>query len=404
MRHGFVRPTLQSLQSANLFGALSEQLSTSGFFVNRRQVLKSGVSGSLLAALGLAGCGMPRLMPGASFLGASVGTPSFGASLISWSGEVNANAELWLEAVRQMHGHGLQRVALISYAFVDPNTAQVSRTSKNGLPAGPTDEVITSAMNEATSLGMDVSVRPWVEIDNVDGAGDWWRGDLSVSTRKLPTFFDSYREYVLELADIAANGSAQRFYIGSELASLSSKEKALPYWHQLIEDCRQVVEDKNCLLSYAANFNEYARVPFWKELDEIGVDAYFKLSKKARARGKGNPPNKVIRRNWLGVLDRLEEFSNRRGRQIFICEWGVVPFDGTTSEPSEQLPSKVADPDEALRAYEVVLASLMESRPLLNGIDFWHWQVDPNEDSNYRIDTNSKVADLIGAAARAIKA
>ena len=33
-------------------------------------------------------------------------------------------------------------------------------------------------------------------------------------------------------------------------------------------------------LTYAANWDEFKRVPFWKALDYIGVDAYFPLSDK----------------------------------------------------------------------------------------------------------------------------
>ena len=364
----------------------------SGQYVNRRQVLKLSVGGSLLAATGLTGCEVPRL---------SRGIPSVGASAIAWTDKANSNVGWWVEAVREMRDVGLHRVALISYAFVDPATGAVSLESKQGLPSGPSKVVIQAAMEEAAALGLEVSVRPWVEIDNGDGAGDWWRGHLVVEDKNLATFFDSYRDYVLDLAQIAARGSVARFYIGSELASLTSRRKALPYWKQLIRDCRQTLADKYCLLSYAANFDEFEDVPFWQELDEIGVDAYFKLSKRSRARGPGNPPDNVMRKRWLRALNRLEAFSKANDKSIFICEWGVVPFDTTTSEPSKESPSEREDRDEAERAYKVVLQSLQKKQPWLKGVDFWHWQVDPQEDSNYRIKAGSTVADLIGTTVRA---
>ncbi len=36
----------------------------------------------------------------------------------------------------------------------------------------------------------------------------------------------------------------------------------------------------NGQLTYAANWDEYKRIPFWEDLDFIGVDAYFPVSEE----------------------------------------------------------------------------------------------------------------------------
>jgi hypothetical protein len=41
-------------------------------------------------------------------------------------------------------------------------------------------------------------------------------------------------------------------------------------------------------LTYAANWDDFDKVPFWKELDYIGIDAYFPLSDAATTKWKSS--------------------------------------------------------------------------------------------------------------------
>ena len=49
------------------------------------------------------------------------------------------------------------------------------------------------------------------------------------------------------------------------------------YWQKIIKEIRKIYKGK---LTYAANWDEFKRVAFWKDLDFIGIDAYFPLSNK----------------------------------------------------------------------------------------------------------------------------
>jgi hypothetical protein len=46
------------------------------------------------------------------------------------------------------------------------------------------------------------------------------------------------------------------------------------YWSQLIKKIKKIYFK----LTYAANWDDFDKVPFWNELDYIGIDAYFPLS------------------------------------------------------------------------------------------------------------------------------
>jgi hypothetical protein len=45
------------------------------------------------------------------------------------------------------------------------------------------------------------------------------------------------------------------------------------YWSQLIKKIKKIYQE-----TYAANWDDFDKVPFWNELDYIGIDAYFPLS------------------------------------------------------------------------------------------------------------------------------
>jgi hypothetical protein len=45
------------------------------------------------------------------------------------------------------------------------------------------------------------------------------------------------------------------------------------YWSQLIKKIKKIYSG-----NYAANWDDFDKVPFWNELDYIGIDAYFPLS------------------------------------------------------------------------------------------------------------------------------
>ena len=325
----------------------------------------------------------------------------YGASAVAWSDAANHDPDLWRRAVQEMYSNGLRRVTLVSYAFVNSETGEVTDKSFNNLDNPPSLSVLRAGAEEAASLGMEVCVRPWVEVDNDIGAGEIWRGFLSLDGAARDQFTNSYGRYLRELAKFAKDIGAERFYIGSELGNLTSKPEYSSFWRELIDVCRQILRGQKCLIGYAANFDEYEDVTFWGDLDEIGIDAYVPLATYMQSRGSGNPSNDTAIANFQNFMQRLEVYSNRFNKPIFICEWGIVPFDTSASDPSNELPSTVVDRDEAVRMYKVVLSVLAQQGSWLTGVDFWHWSVDPHEDSNYRIEPNSDIGVVIKSAIKA---
>jgi hypothetical protein len=259
---------------------------------------------------------------------------------------------------------------------------------------------MAAAMTTARSLGMAVSLKHFIEIDNAKGEGSEWRGELDFEDPKLAEFFREYEAYVLEMAEFAQRHDASRYYIGSELAALTRNAAAQPHWQSLIARCREVYRETKAgsrrQLTYAANFDEYQHVRFWDQLDEIGIDAYFPLTGRKGLGSLFLRPVQKMFRAWETILPDLQQFQEKHGRQILFSEWGVVPLKGTSAAPFEWEPSNVGDRQEALNAYKATLLAIDEQDECwLSGVDFWHWNIMRDEESNYGIRPESDVAQLI---------
>ena len=91
------------------------------------------------------------------------------------------------------------------------------------------------------------------------------------------------------------------------------------YWKLLIKEIREVYDGK---LTYAANWDNYQNVPFWKELDYIGVDAYFPLSDAEV------PTEGQLTKGWMGVKKQLKHFTDSCGKELLFTEYGYrnIPY------------------------------------------------------------------------------
>ncbi len=105
-----------------------------------------------------------------------------------------------------------------------------------------------------------------------------WRGEFTGSI-KMKTQDDwkileaSYSKFILDYAEVAQEAKVDIFCIGTELEGFI--EERPDYWKHLITEIRNIYKGK---LTYAANWNEYTKTPFWNELDYIGIDGYFPVS------------------------------------------------------------------------------------------------------------------------------
>ncbi|MEM8907426.1 MAG: hypothetical protein AAGD05_06230 [Bacteroidota bacterium] len=143
-----------------------------------------------------------------------------------------------------------------------------------------------------------------------------WAGELEMSETNWQLWKENYEQFILKMARMAEEHHIEVFCIGVELKTAI---KALPqFWSALIPKIRQVYSGQ---LTYAANWDHYEQIPFWSELDYIGIDAYFPLSEAQ------TPSIKSMVQEWKTIARKLKRFSRKQGKPIIVTEYGYRSCD-----------------------------------------------------------------------------
>ncbi|MCX2682046.1 glycoside hydrolase [Galbibacter sp. EGI 63066] len=132
----------------------------------------------------------------------------------------------------------------------------------------------------------------------------------------------SYSSFILEFAQVAEENQIELFCIGTELEKFIENRPG--YWHKLIAEIKSVYKGK---LTYAANWDEYKRVPFWDALDYIGVDAYFPVATNK------TPTVDEAKAGWQQWKDELKSVSEKENKKIIFTEYGYRNIDFAGKEP-----------------------------------------------------------------------
>ena len=358
----------------------------------RRQFLKGSAAGLALSTL-----------PHVAIVQAAPHSksPSLAIHLPLWhQGSLQAEP-FWAQLFSQLADHHLSQCLILTYRFVDPVTGKISNRSQyQEALIAPNLDFLTQGLETAKSYDIQASLYPMLEIDNNKTIGTVWRGYLNFFGVTLENFFQQYTALLLKLVDMSLAVQTPYFYMGSELASLTHNSAARGHWEQLIFELRTKIQKSahsSMNLSYAAHWEEYLTVPFWRQLDQIGINAYFPLTDHETARGIGHPPQTVIENNLKRQLAQLERFANLQKRPLALSEFGLTRFDQTTARPWQQSPSEVNDPNEQFIAYRALFKILKIQDPWLTSVNLWHWQLPERMGSAYNISTNTELAQMIKA-------
>lgn len=135
---------------------------------------------------------------------------------------------------------------------------------------------------------------------------------------------DSYEKFILDYAVIAEKMKAEILCIGTELEKFVAQRPK--YWSLLITKIKKVYKGR---LTYAANWDEFKRVPFWKQLDLIGVDAYFPLSDKK------TPTVAEFENGWKQHKKEIKKIQKENNKPILFTEYGYRSIDFTGKKPWE---------------------------------------------------------------------
>ena len=183
---------------------------------------------------------------------------------------------------------------------------------------GETKKGLEQYAKEFQKKNIKIMVKPQIWV---------WKGEftghiLMNSEENWNILEDSYEEFILTYATSAETLKADILCIGTELEKFV--ENRPEYWQKLIKKIRKVYSGK---LTYASNWDEFIRVPFWQQLDFIGVDAYFPLSNKK------TPSIQDFENGWKPHKEEITRIQKKYNKPVMFTEYGYRSIDFTGKQP-----------------------------------------------------------------------
>ena len=249
-------------------------------------------------------------------------------------------------------------VALMPYGFTEGGTPHFVYGKNNQWkwwgesPAG-----VAHCVQMAHAQGLKVMLKPHMWIGHGTFTGHY---DLTTE-EDWKTFEKGYGEYLLNFARIADTTHVELYCIGTEMQTFVKKRPQ--FWFQIIREIREIYKGP---LTYAENWDTYQDVPFWEELDFVGVDAYFPLSEAQ------SPDVAEIKKGWQKHLKTLGNFAGKVQRPILFTEFGYTSSDYATRRPWETARDQPDNEALQARAYVALFEEAWAKEWMAGGFA-WKW-------------------------------
>jgi hypothetical protein len=276
-----------------------------------------------------------------------------------------------MEAVKGLHSNW---ISLMPYGFVPKNNSELkfqeAEVSSDGDKHwwGESPKGIRECIRMAHEKDIKVMVKPHIWL-----GWNEFTGHLSFKTESDWLVFEkSYKKFLLAFAKISEEENAEMFCIATEMQN-HIKERP-EFWYALISDIRKVYKGK---LTYAENWDVFEDVPFWSELDFIGIDGYFPLSKLK------DPDEKGLMKGWKKHVGDIADLASSVKKPVLFTEIGYRSCDFSTEKPWEVNFTLPANEALQAKAYKAFFSEVW-NQPYFAGAFIWKWFPEmrhSNEDS-----------------------
>ncbi|MDG1261071.1 MAG: glycoside hydrolase [Flavobacteriales bacterium] len=261
------------------------------------------------------------------------------------------------EALEKVIDINANSITLMPFGYGRASEAHLTFENLDWQWWGESAKGVESCIQQAQAKGMKVIIKPQLWFNHgsftghhtYDNNADW------------ELFEADYTKFIMIFAKLSEKYHLPVFCIGTELCAFA--EERPEYWSSLIKSVRDVYKGK---LTYAANWDSYTRMPFWNELDYIGVDAYFPLSSSE------TPTAKELQRAWYPICRKLEKMSKEYDKPFLFMEWGYRSTNFCADKPWETGKSDDVNLQAQAIALEAVFTEVWD-QPWFAGGFVWKW-------------------------------
>lgn len=245
-------------------------------------------------------------------------------------------------------------VTLMPYGFIDQDNN--IRFNSTWQWWGEKDEGIRQTIALCKEQGLKVMLKP--QIWNRNGyTGDF----VCAKSKEWSVFEKSYAQFILHFAELAEEYELEMFCLGTEWREFIASRS--DFWKVLIKKVRSKFSGD---LIYASNWDDFEAVPFWSELDYIGINGYFPISISK------TPSLKELTKGWEIQSKKLRNFSKKYARKIIFTEIGYRSMVGATLKPWEHQTRKKASTTIQKKAFEA-LFNVVWDKDWFGGLFIWKW-------------------------------
>jgi hypothetical protein len=257
------------------------------------------------------------------------------------------------ESLLKQKNMGSNAMAIVPYSYIaDMNTPAPFRFSDSA--GNENDEAVVHAVFTAQEMGMFTLLKPQVFV------GGSWPGGIEMPTdAQWDIFFDHYYRWIRHYAFLAEIHGMDALCLGVEFtkATLSRPDA----WREMIQKTRGLFSGK---LTYAANWGEeFENIEFWDDLDFIGLNSYYPLSKK------DNPTDDELSLKFDTVKSKITKVYEHFKKPIIFTEIGFRSVDTPWRSPHAEADESINEQAQK-RCYEVIFKGI-EKEPWCQGILWW---------------------------------
>ncbi|WP_452227479.1 glycoside hydrolase family 113 [Lacinutrix cladophorae] len=234
---------------------------------------------------------------------------------VSFVASRTAVTEEHVNPVAEIHAN---YAAVMPFGFIrDLNNPEVVYNTKRQW-YGESRVGVEQYAKSLEAKGIKIMIKPQIWVSRGQFTG-YIKMESEADWQKLET---SYSSFILEYAKLAEEIHADIFCIGTELEQFVNHRPE--YWNTLIIAIKKIYKGK---LTYAANWDEFKRTPFWNALDYIGVDAYFPVSESK------TPTIEECLEGWKTHKPIIKEIADAYNKPILFTEYGYRSVDFAGKEP-----------------------------------------------------------------------
>ena len=220
--------------------------------------------------------------------------------------------------IKPVQNLGSNSVALMPFGFVGALSSPQIMYNADWQWFGETEKGVLQYAKSFQKENICIMVKPQIWVRN-----GLFTGNIKMNSEANWIALEaSYSAFILTYAAAAEDVNAELFCIGTELEEFVKNRPE--YWRKLIQEIRGVYTGK---LTYAANWDEYQRVPFWDALDYIGIDAYFPLS------AVKTPTVANYEQGWKPHKKQIVRLQKRVQKPILFTEFGYRSIDFSGKKP-----------------------------------------------------------------------